>query len=157
MLHIIGDESGVPHRACSGAGRLGGRSIRSVMADKSIEQKAIEIVRRYEIAEGRHPNNVSRKGVGYDLESSGRMIEVKGVSENWKTYTWQSLYPSEVERLDRNAKNFYLYIVKFDDNKNSLYIIPGDRIKEEFKLKVTAYSLTPISRRKLKKFLRIQE
>ncbi len=123
----------------------------------STEQKAIEIVKTYEIEEGRSPVNVSKKGVGYDLESSGRMIEVKGVSESWKTYTWQSLYHSEVECLDRNTKNFYLYIVKFDGDKSSLYIIPGDKLKEEFKCKVTAYALTPISRRKLNQFLRTSQ
>lgn len=121
---------------------------------KSIEQKAIEIVKAHEVAEGRNPINVSKRGVGYDIESSGRMIEVKGVSERWKGYTWQSLYPSEVECLNRNTKNFYLYIVKFDDDKNSLYVIPGNKLKEEFKCKVTAYALTPISRRRLKQFLR---
>lgn len=121
---------------------------------KSVEQKAIEIVKAYETAEGRNPINVSKKGVGYDIESDGRKIEVKGVSESWKTYTWQSLHPSEVECLDRNTENFYLYIVKFDDNKSSLYIIPGDKLKEEFKCRVTAYALTPISRKKLKQFLR---
>lgn len=120
---------------------------------KSVEQKAIEIVRAYEIAEGRDPKDVSKNGVGHDIESSGRIIEVKGVSEAWKSYTWQSLCPSEIECLNKNINNFYLYIIKFDDNKNSLYIIPGKKLKKEFKFKITAYSLTPISRRKLKEFL----
>lgn len=127
------------------------------MVDKiknSAEQRAIEIVKSFEIAEGRNPVNVSKKGVGYDLESCGRMIEVKGVGENWRTYTWQSLYPSEVECLNRSKKNFYLYIVKFSGDKSSLYVIPGRRLKEEFRCKVTAYALTPISKRKLQKFLR---
>jgi len=124
---------------------------------ESIERRAIEIVRLYETAEGRNPINVSKKGVGYDIESSGRMIEVKGVSESWKTYNWQSLFPSEVECLNRNTKNFYLYIVKFESNENSLYIIPGDSLIKEFKRKITAYALTPISRKKLKEFLLIQK
>ena len=39
----------------------------------------------YEKAQGRNPVVVSKKGLGYDIESSGRMIEVKGVGESWKT------------------------------------------------------------------------
>ncbi|TES96442.1 DUF3883 domain-containing protein [Patescibacteria group bacterium] len=124
---------------------------------KTIEQKAMETVIAYEIAEGQNPVNVSKKGVGYDIKSGNRMIEVKGVSENWKTYTWQSLYPSEVKCLGKNAKNFFLYIVKFDGDKSSLYVIPGDRLKKEFRYKVAAYALTPISRKKLKQFLQTQK
>ncbi|MBI2626302.1 MAG: DUF3883 domain-containing protein [Candidatus Nealsonbacteria bacterium] len=119
------------------------------------EQKAIKIVRAYEIANRRNPINVSKNGVGYDIESSGRKIEVKGISESWKTYTWQSLYSSEVECLDRDTKNFYLYLVKFDDDKSSLYIIPGDELKKKFKIKIIDYALTPISRKKLREFLKI--
>lgn len=111
------------------------------------------MVIEYEHSQGRHPKNVSRKGVGYDIESDGRMIEVKGVSENWKTYTWQYLYPSEARRLDTDQNKFYLYIAKFDGAQRSLYVIPGDRLKKEFKLKVASYALTPISKRKLRRFL----
>lgn len=126
---------------------------RQINMKKSVEQKAIEIAKTYEITKGRNPINVSKNGVGYDLKSDNRKIEVKGVSESWETYSWQSLYPSEVECLNRDTKNFYLYIVKFDDDKNSLFIIPGDKLKKEFKHKITAYALTPISKRKLKQFL----
>ena len=128
------------------------------MSNKLVEQKAMDAAMEHEATEGRNPVIVSKKGVGYDIESDGRMIEVKGVSENWKTYTWQSLYPSSAECLERNPENFYLYIVKFNpQGKSALYIIPGRDLQNKFKLKVTAYALTPISKRKLREFLRSDE
>ena len=44
---------------------------------------AMAVVEAYEIAHGRTPDNVSRRGVGYDFRSDGpdgsvRYIEVKG-------------------------------------------------------------------------------
>jgi len=116
------------------------------------EKKAIEIVMDYERKSGRHPKNVSKTGCGYDIESDNRFIEVKGIGENWRTYTWQSLYPSEVDCLNKNPENFYLYIVKFDDKSHDLYIIPGPDLKTKFSIKITAYALTPISRKKLSEF-----
>lgn len=121
------------------------------------EHKAIEIVIEYEKQQGRNPINVSKTGCGYDIQSSDRLIEVKGVGESWKTYTWQSLYPSEVRCINKNPKNFYLYIVKFDKKNNdefTLFVIPGKELKKQFKVKITAYALTPISKAKLRQFIR---
>jgi len=115
----------------------------------------MEIVRGYETKEGRNPKDVSKNGVGYDIESDGRKIEVKGVGENWKTYTWQALYPSEVECLNKDAQNFFLYIVKLSDGReHTLYVIPGPDLLGKFQLKIASYSLTPISRGKLREFIK---
>lgn len=125
---------------------------------KSTEQKAIEIVMEYEKREGRNPVIVSRKGVGHDIESDSRMIEVKGIGESWRTYNWQSLYKNEVECLNNNPKNFYLYIVKFKDkNSNEVagfYIISGVDLKAKFRIEIETYGIRPISENCLKEFLR---
>ena len=113
----------------------------------------MEIAIAHERAEGRNPVDVSKKGVGHDIESSGRLIEVKGVGESWTSYTWQPMYVSQVECLNKNPGSFYLYIVKFDDGASSLYVIPSGSLKKDFKLKPESYALTPISKRKLKGFL----
>ncbi|OGZ56687.1 MAG: hypothetical protein A3H64_03030 [Candidatus Ryanbacteria bacterium RIFCSPLOWO2_02_FULL_45_11c] len=123
---------------------------------KQAEQKAIEIVMEYEKRKGRNPLIVSRRGVGHDIESDGRMIEVKGIGESWLTYTWQSLYKNEVECLNNNPKDFYLYIVKFKD-KNSdeivgFYIIPGIDLKSKFRIEVETYGIRPVSKHSLKEF-----
>jgi len=115
----------------------------------------MEVVRRYEIREGRRPKDVSKEGVGYDIESDGRKIEVKGVVESWKTYTWQALYPSQVECLNKNPQEFFLYIVKFTDaEEHTLYVIPGKDLLEKFQVRIASYQLTPISQQKLREFIR---
>jgi Protein NO VEIN, C-terminal len=115
----------------------------------------MEIAMGYETREGRSPKDVSREGIGYDIESNGRKIEVKGVGESWKTYTWQAMYTSEVERLNANKDDFFLYIVKFsDEEQHTLYIIPGIDLLAKFQLKIASYSLTPISRGKLREFIK---
>ena len=123
---------------------------------KDVEQKAIDIVMAYEEKQGRNPHIVSGKGCGYDIESDGRYIEVKGSSESWDTYNWLCLYPTEVDCLRKFSNNFYLYIVKMDRKNLSenfnLYVIPGKSLLEKFNIKVTAYSLSPISQRKLKEY-----
>jgi uncharacterized protein DUF3883 len=96
----------------------------------------MEVVIRYEIGQGRTPKDVSKVGVGYDIESDGRKIEVKGIGESWKTYTWQPLYPTEVECLNNNSKDFFLYIVKLTDiGEHTLYVIPGKDLLEKFQVK----------------------
>ena len=51
-----------------------------VSLSNKTEQLAIELVMAYERKQGRNPENVSRKGVGYDIKSNDRLIEVKGQS-----------------------------------------------------------------------------
>jgi len=135
---------------------------------KTISKKAIEIVMYYEQNAGRKPVLRDKAGVGYDIESKNksehRYIEVKGVSENWSTYTWQPLYASEVACLENNPDKFYLYIVYFTLPENSrnqgsieqathnIYIISGKEIKEEFAIKPANFQLAPISRSKLEKY-----
>jgi hypothetical protein len=125
------------------------------MAPRPSQAKAMEVVISYEIGQGRTPKDVSKVGVGYDIESDGRKIEVKGIGESWKTYTWQPLYPTEVECLNNNSKDFFLYIVKFTDiGEHTLYVIPGKDLLEKFQVKIASYQLTPISQRKLREFIR---
>src|SRR5690242_14388334 len=108
---------------------------------KIIRDKAMQIAQAFELSNNRVPKPVHTSGVGYDLLSIGkdaeRHIEVKGVSESWKTYTWQALHHTEVAALKDSPEQFYLYIVRFDiplESRNSdyletaphdLYIIPG--------------------------------
>jgi len=77
----------------------------------------MDVVCEYETLAGRSPTRVHGDGVGYDIHSQSakeeRFIEVKGVSESWKTYTWQSLHFTEVDCLKRNSGKFFLYIVYF--------------------------------------------
>lgn len=129
------------------------------MSNKNTSEKALNVVIAFEKQEGRNPENVSRNGCGYDIRSDGRFIEVKGVGEDWRTYNWQSLHRTEVECLQNNAQNFYLYIVKFTNREaeevEGLYIIPGKDLKDKdkFDIKIESYRLSPISKESLKSYL----
>ena len=134
---------------------------------KLIGDKAMEVAELYETAHGRVTNRVHQQGVGYDLRSSGneeRYIEVKGVSESWKTYTWQPLHHTEVETLKRQSAHYFLYIVRFEISKENrdqehlnsapyqLFVLPGEKLLNNFKIVPQSFALTPISKRRLLPF-----
>ena len=128
----------------------------------------MEIAELYEKTYSRIPLRVHQKGVGYDLHSKSekeeRFIEVKGISELWKTYTWQPLHHTEVEALEKNPDKFFLYIIHFDipkEKRNSinlnnatykLFIISGNDLRKSFRLVPESYALKPISQRRLRPF-----
>lgn len=125
----------------------------------------MEIVFNFEKSNGRFPEEVHTTGVGYDILSKNqgeeRHIEVKATSELWSTYTWLPLYKNEVQALKNFPDKFYLYIVKFDLDRNNrnedslnsadyeLFIINGQNLLNKFKITQETYSLSPISRKKL--------
>jgi|SRR3989344_3651610 len=132
---------------------------------KLISEKGMEIAELYEKTHSRIPIRVHQKGVGYDLHSKNeneeRFIEVKGISESWKTYTWQPLHHTEIKALRKNPSMFFLYIIHFDiskENRNStnlnnavykLFVISGNNLQKSFRLIPESYALKPISRRRL--------
>lgn len=134
-----------------------------------ISEKSMDIVIQYEESNGRKTKIVNTKGVGYDIlsekEEEQRFIEVKATSESWKTYTWLPLYYNEVNCLNKYPDKFYLYIIKFNVDRNNrnkesldkadyeIFIINGTELLENFKLKPETYSLSPVSQRKLTKYM----
>lgn len=72
-----------------------------------VQDEAMKYVMEYEIKEGRKPKNVSKTRCGFDIHSSGRDIEVKGLGGTnpfilFNQYNFKALQISE---------NFYLYVV----------------------------------------------
>jgi hypothetical protein len=120
--------------------------------------EAMERVFRYETKQGREPEKVhtsrKEKEKGYDIESGDaahkRFIEVKGVTQHWKNYTWQSLHRNEYMRLKENADNFFLYIVYFP-------IDPKDRSEENLKKSIPEFYIIPGRDLLDEKKFRIQE
>lgn len=134
-----------------------------------IGEQAMEVVEDYEKKHERLSRRVHQMGVGYDLDSVGknqeRYIEVKGVSESWKTYTWQPLHKTEVDALKNHTDKFFLYIVYFEidrenrnkknliEAKHKLFIIPGTSLQNnEFRIEPASFALRPISKARLKKY-----
>jgi hypothetical protein len=119
---------------------------------------AMQIALDYEIKQGRHPKDVAadKTVTGCDIISDGRYIEVKGVGESWKTYTWQGIHKTEYDRLKSDTAVFYLYIVKFVDKNSTeveaIYIIPGPDLELAFTVQIASYAITPIGLSKLKPY-----
>lgn len=124
-----------------------------------VSEQAMKIAIKYEVASGRTPEKVHRKGVGYDIYSESRsekrFIEVKGVAEGWSTFSWQNLYYSEVECLKSNPQHFFLYIIHFEKQEYKLFIIPGKELLANFQIRPESFRLTPISRRKLGPYISV--
>jgi hypothetical protein len=110
---------------------------------REIKQEAIDLVMDFEKKQGRNPKNVSRTGHGYDIESSGRLIEVKGMSH--PTGDFIMLYKKLFVKLGRGISNYYIYVVFDIKNKPKLKIIPPEvilanlEIETSFFLKAKSY------------------
>ena len=104
---------------------------------KEIEQKAMQLVMDFERREGRKPKDVSRSGYGYDIESSGRFIEVKGMSH--PTGGFISLYKKLFLKLGKKIADYYIYVVFDIRNKPKLKIIFPDKILENLEIETSFF------------------
>lgn len=98
----------------------------------SVEEKAMEIVMRYEKTQGRKPKDVSKTKSGFDIKSGKRCIEVKGQSNKRATWIWIS--NSIVRNLGKNLSNYYIYIVYDIKGKPKLKILEPDVIFKNLKI-----------------------
>jgi len=94
----------------SGSGGSKGPSTfsKSVISKHETESRAIEIVEMYESERGRDPKDVRKDGVGYDVDSSERKIEVKSFKGSPGAI---ELYYSEYDAAKVHGKDFYIYVV----------------------------------------------
>jgi uncharacterized protein DUF3883 len=74
----------------------------------SIEKRVLKVVKKYEKANGRQPKRSTRRGTGYDIESSGRKIEVKTIPRIKSGFV--KLGERQFRTLCRD-KHFWLYLV----------------------------------------------
>ena len=81
---------------------------KSTISKLETQDRAIQIVMLYEREQGREPRDLRDTGVGYDVESSDRKIEVKSFKD---TVGILEFYESEYEAADRHRENFYIYVV----------------------------------------------
>lgn len=97
------------------------------MTNKQVEVAAIEVVMAYERLQGRVPRDSRHRGEAADLESSGRVIEVKAYGGSGRGYDlW--LEVRQFEEAQRNP-NFYLYVVEHvRSGKPTLKILHGEQL-----------------------------
>ncbi len=93
---------------------------------KSVEKKAMRIVMKYEKINGRRPKDVSKKRIGYDIESDKRLIEVKGQSR--KEAGMIGIHNSIVRKLGKRLAKYHIYIVYNINKLPRLRIIEPDDI-----------------------------
>lgn len=125
-----------------------------VMSNKQVEAAAIAYVLEYEERNGRVARDTRHRGEAADLESSGRIIEVKAYGKSGRgADLW--LEARQVEEA-RTNQSFYLYVVEQVCSGNpTLRIIAGqmllnllERAREkryfEVPLPTSNYDATPI-------------
>jgi hypothetical protein len=88
--------------------------VRRLQPDPEVEQKAMDVVMAYETAQGRNPEDVHEKNLGYDIKSvdlrSGelRLIEVKGLGGAVGPIL---LTPNERRVAEDRRDCYWLYVV----------------------------------------------
>lgn len=85
------------------------------------------LVMEYERLNGRNPKDVSKNGCGYDVESEGRFIEVKGTIRRRKTL---SLYKKLFKQLGDKINRYYIYVVYDMGSSPKLKILEPKVIKQ---------------------------
>lgn len=107
--------------------------------DLNIEKIGMEVVMEYERRQGRKPEDVSKKKLGYDIYSEGdgekRHIEVKARAHLGDVeLTW-----NEYVTAKRLKDKYWLYVVAYAAEKPKLYIIrnPAESLKvvEEYEVR----------------------
>jgi hypothetical protein len=81
---------------------------KSTVSKHETESRAIEIVMLYEKEMNRNPKDVRNAGVGYDVESSERKIEVKSFKGGPGAV---ELYEEEYKAAKSHREHFYIYVV----------------------------------------------
>jgi len=94
---------------------------------KFVEQIAVETALRVEETQGREAKALPRheEVEGYDLESDGRVIEVKGSDSSSPSVRLTS---KQFSRLKSDRENYYLYIVRNALTRPRLIEIKGENV-----------------------------
>lgn len=104
----------------------------AILRGRALENAAVTWVMEYERRQGREP--VDRRGRGFpaDIESSGRIIEIKSTATRFRGW-YLSLQPIQLERAKSDGA-FFLYVVENvgsgqDLGQITLRILAGDHLR----------------------------
>ncbi|RLF42733.1 MAG: helicase [Thermoplasmata archaeon] len=112
-----------------------------MVSDEEIERIGMEIAMEYERKKGRHPEDVSKENLGFDIRSKGRdeirYIEVKAR----KDFGDVALTPNEWFKAKRFRDQYWLYVVLNAASKPELYIInnPYENLETFEKIEVVRF------------------
>ncbi|MBT9131163.1 MAG: RNA polymerase-associated protein RapA [candidate division WS2 bacterium] len=104
-----------------------------MVSDEEIEKIGMEVVMRYEILQGRIPEDVSKENLGFDIRSKGkdeiRYIEVKARKDE----SIIALTRNEWFKANRFQEQYWLYVVANAVSQPTLYIVnnPFNRLSSQ--------------------------
>jgi hypothetical protein len=105
--------------------------VEPIIGNKQVEDAAIRFVIEQERGVGREARDTRYRGAAADLESGGRIIEVKAVGGTLRGYGLP-LEPRQIEEGRANP-NFYVYIVENivqgDPAKFELRVLGGEQLR----------------------------
>lgn len=104
---------------------------------RKVELAAMATVIAYEHEQGRNPKDVSAENVGFDVQSTGRAVEVKGKAATGAII----LTPNEWITASRLGDAYYLYIVTNALTNPALHIVhnPAQKIDPDEEQSVVRY------------------
>jgi len=115
---------------------------RAMQSDAEIERIGMEIAIRYEIENGRAPEDVSSQNLGFDIRSIdkdgiARYIEVKARAESGDI----ALTQNEWFKAHRFKDDYYLYVVFNASKSPQLFIIqnPAEKVHPDEKIEIVRY------------------
>jgi len=113
--------------------------------DKEMEEIGIRVAMKYELSQGRSPEDVSAQNLGFDIRSKAqdesiRYIEVKARAREGKIV----LTPNEWLMAQRLGKEYWLYVVTNAATKPELYAIqePSAKLKPEEVVEIVRYIIS---------------
>ena len=104
-----------------------------MVSDEEIEKIGMEIALKYEISQGRLPEDVSRENLGFDIRSKGedetRYIEVKARKDE----SIIALTRNEWFKANRFQEQYWLYVIANAVTQPTLYIVnnPFNRLSSQ--------------------------
>jgi len=100
------------------------------------EEKSIQYVIKYEKSQGRNPQDVSRRRLGYDIKSGKRYIEVKSRPGS-KIQPFISLHNHLLRSIGKGLSSYYIYIVYDMKDNPKLVIVPPEMVLKNLETKVS--------------------
>jgi hypothetical protein len=81
---------------------------KSTISKHETESRAVDIVMLYEKEMNRDPKDVRKDGVGYDVDSSDRKIEIKSFKRRPGAI---EIYDSQYEAAKKHGEKYFIYVV----------------------------------------------
>ena len=101
-------------------------------------KKNIKYVINYESKQGRKPQDVSKKRVGYDIKSGDRYIEVKSRPGS-RLQPFLTLHNHLLRSIGKGLAHYYIYVI-YDMKKDpKLVILPPELVLRNLETNVSLF------------------